>query len=320
MSDESTSAPATGAAGSARQTRGLRADLRATVPEFLVAALLTAGVFVFLYFRMRAGRADTTAVMPFLADPAEFWMYLLSQAFGWTGLLWAYLTVVLGLLTSGPGPRLPWGSARLERLHRTSSLCAIVLMLAHAVLFLAELVRDAADKAWPARIFGALVETFVPGGYTSGTGALAIPIGQAGLYLAMLLGLTFYLRNRIGPRTWRILHRTVIISYALSIWHTLLYGTNVWYSGWPRTVLWAIQIPIVVLLLIRLFRPARRGERLPAKDAPTKGRQPRISRATRIAGRIATALLLPILVWVIVSGQDGGRPREEPSSVTHQHD
>lgn len=28
--------------------------------------------------------------------------------------------------------------------------------------------------------------------------------------------------------------------------HTLLYGTNVWYSEWPRTVLWVLQLPIAV--------------------------------------------------------------------------
>ncbi|NEE48201.1 hypothetical protein G3M55_26770, partial [Streptomyces sp. SID8455] len=67
----------------------------------------------------------------------------------------------------------------------------------------------------------AFIETFVPGGYDSGTGQIAIPIGQAALYLAIPLGLLFYVRHRIGPKTWRVLHRFVIVVYVLSVWHTL---------------------------------------------------------------------------------------------------
>ncbi|CAM5625911.1 hypothetical protein SCALM49S_05631 [Streptomyces californicus] len=106
------------------------------------------------------------------------------------------------------------------------------------------------------------MEAFVPGGYDSGTGRIAIPVGQAALYLAIPLGLLFYVRHRIGPRTWRVLHRCVIVVYVLSVWHTLLYGTNVWYDGWFRTSVWLLQLPIAALLLLRLLRPARRSEKL----------------------------------------------------------
>ncbi|UYM25891.1 hypothetical protein NQP46_31925 [Streptomyces albus] len=141
-------------------------------------------------------------------------------------------------------------------------------MFAHALMFAAELVRHDSRPAWLTRLWSAFADSFVPGWYDSGTGQIAIPIGQAALYLAVPLGLLFYVRHRIGPRTWRRLHRFVLAVYVLSVWHTLLYGTNVWYGEWPRTVLWLLQIPVALLLVVRLARPARRAERLGSPAAP----------------------------------------------------
>ncbi|RPK67794.1 Ferric reductase like transmembrane component [Streptomyces sp. ADI96-02] len=295
----------------------LRSDLRASWPDGLVALLITAAVFALLYVRIRDKTSSTVSVMPFMADTGAFWLYFLSQAFGWSALLWAWGTVILGLLLSGPRPRrLPLSAPRLERLHRTTSLNTIGLIAAHALLFAAELVRH--DTAgWNSALATAFVETFVPGGYDSGTGQIAIPVGQAALYLAIPLGLLFYVRHRIGPRTWRVLHRFVIVVYVLSVWHTLLYGTNVWYDGWFRTSVWLLQLPIAALLLLRLLRPARRSEHLPARPGATASPA---RWALRLGGRLLVAGILVALIAVVVSGNDGGRsvPPADTSS-THDH-
>ncbi|MDX3374825.1 ferric reductase-like transmembrane domain-containing protein [Streptomyces sp. ME02-6991-2A] len=300
------------------QRTTLRSDLRASWPDGLVALLVTAAVFVLLYIRIRNKTSSTVSVMPFMADAGGFWMYFLSQAFGWSALLWAWGTVVLGLLLSGQRPgRLPLSGPRLERLHRTTSLNTIALITAHALLFGAELFRHSTD-AWNSALGTAFVETFVPGGYTSGTGQIAIPIGQAALYLAIPLGLLFYVRHRIGPKTWRVLHRFVIVVYVLSVWHTLLYGTNVWYDGWFRTSVWLLQLPIAALLLVRLLRPARRSEKLPLSPG---GAVSRTGWVLRLGGRLAVVGVVVALVVVVVSGSDGGRtvPPDDTSS-SHNHD
>lgn len=299
----------------------LRADLRAALPDAGAAVAVTVAVFVFLYARMRSGASATVAVMPFMDDPGTYWMYLLSQAFGWSGLLWAWGTVMLGLLLSGRRPeRSPARRSVLERWHRTTSLTTMALMLAHAVMFAAELVRYEAGVAWAARLWAAFADTFVPGWYDSGTGKLAIPIGQGALYLAVPLGLLFYVRHRISPATWRRLHRFVIVVYVLSVWHTLLYGTNVWFDEWPRTVLWLLQVPVAGLLLFRLVRPARRAERLGAPGRGT-GASP-LGWTVRAAGRVAAGAVVVGLVAVVVSGHDGGRPRpaEPASTAPHDHE
>lgn len=51
-----------------RRRPGLRADLRAAVPDAAAALVVTAAIFVWLYLRVRSGASATVAVMPFLAD------------------------------------------------------------------------------------------------------------------------------------------------------------------------------------------------------------------------------------------------------------
>ncbi|MEU6645610.1 ferric reductase-like transmembrane domain-containing protein [Saccharomonospora sp. NPDC046836] len=294
----------------------LRADLRAAVPDATAALVVTAAVFAWLYARVRSGESATLAVMPFLADANAYWMYWLCQAFGWSALLWAWLTTMLGLLRSGTGPRwVPVAASRLERWHRTTSLTTIALMAAHAVLFFAEMIRTNEDGLGVAgRVWSAFVDTFVPGGYSSGTGRVAILLGLFALYLAIPLGLLYYFRASAGARLWRAVHRFVIVVYVLSVWHTLLYGTNVWFDGWPRTTLWALQLPVAGLLLARLLSPARPGERL--RRSGYTGVRAVLLRA---AGLTVTMGAMLAVVAVLITGRDGGRtPGGEgaPLSVT----
>ncbi|MEZ7005287.1 ferric reductase-like transmembrane domain-containing protein [Streptomyces sp. AD55] len=312
-----TTTPPTRGRGAAERVT-LRADLRAAVPDASAAVVVTAAVFVFFWARMEAGTSSTVAVMPFMDDARTYWMYLLSQAFGWSGLLWAWGTVMLGLLLSGPRPaRLPVSRQVLERWHRTTSLTTMALMFAHALMFAAELVRYEAGLGWAARLWAGFADSFVPGWYDSGTGRVAIPIGQGALYLAIPLGLLFYVRHRIGANTWRRLHRFVIVVYVLSVWHTLLYGTNVWYGEWPRTVLWLLQLPVAVLLSLRLLRPARRGERLGSPGRRGGGSLP--GWTLRAAGRAAAAAVVIGILAVVLSGHDGGRDRTVDTPATAPH-
>lgn len=286
--------------------KALRADLRRLVPDSAAAAAVTLVIFVLLYARVDAGTSQTITVMPDLADADEYWLYWLCQAFGWSGLLWAWITVMLGLVRSTapvPGNRI--SHVRLERWHRVTSLTTIGLMFAHAFAFFLERVRDDGEgTAWGDRFLTAFVDVFVPGGYSTGTGQVAVLIGLIALYLAIPLSLAYYVRLWTGTRVWRALHRFIIVVYVLSVWHTLLYGTNVWFDGWFRTVVWALQLPVALLLLVRLLAPLRAGERFTPRDLVGASR---VRALVGLGARLAAAAALLVVLVVIATGRDGGR-------------
>lgn len=291
-------------------TRTLRADLRRLAIDGTAALAVTFVIFAVLHWRVDQGTSPTIEVMPDLDDASQYWLYWACQAFGWSALLWAWITVMLGLLrSSAPGRRRVVPHARLERWHRVTSLTTIGLMFAHAFAFFLELLRDNEEGLDQGDlVLSAFVDVFVPGGYDSGTGQVAILLGLIAFYLAFPLSLAFYVRSWTGNRLWRVLHRFVIVVYVLSVWHTLLYGTNVWFDGWFRTLVWALQLPVAVLFLTRLLSPLRPEERFGLADLTGT----RWWRAlARLGARISVALTVVVLLLVTVTGRDGGRVRGE---------
>ena len=297
----------------------LVADLRGAIPDFSVALLLTASVWLLLWWRIENERSETVQVM---ADMAlgRHWAYWLSQAFGWAAFLWAWGTVVLGLLVAGKRPTWVPGSTRtIERLHRTTSLSVIGLTLAHMLT----MVFD-----WGARsdnglnVLDTTLYSFVPLTYGAGLGGkIYLLTGQIAFYLAMVLGLSYYWRHRLGVRAWRFAHRFSILVYAFAAWHTFIYGTNVWFTGYQRTLLWAMQVPIAALVLYRLLEPLRRSERLPLRPGALVARLD-VMVALRLAVRLVAAAAVVVLVGILALNRTGGhqRPAEYPTMESMDHE
>lgn len=286
--------------------RALKQDAKGATLDASVALLATLVILAVLWWRIAEGTSDTIAVMPDLAA-TEYWMYWMCQAFGWSALLWAWITVMLGLLRSGRHPSwMPVSVSTIERWHRQTSLTTIALMFAHAAWFFAEMVRqNTAESGWAAGWWEAFVQSFVPGGYATGTGVIAILIGLLALYLAVPLGLAFYARRAVGARVWRALHASIIVVYVLSVWHTLLYGTSVWFDGPFRTVVWLLQLPVAGLLLVRLLRPAYRP------------RATTVDRIGRLLARVAATATILVILLVAATGRDGGRtPGDDSAPLT----
>ena len=76
-----------------------------------------------------------------------------------------------------------------------------------------------------------------------------------------MLGLSFYLRRRIGAKRWRNLHRLTPLVYVLGVIHVLGAGSDA-SAPWLRAVLFATGAPILFLFLVRVL----------PEDAPTRPR------------------------------------------------
>ncbi len=69
-------------------------------------------------------------------------------------------------------------------------------------------------------------------------------------WLAAFLGLTFYVRKRIGARLWRQVHRATMLVWVLAVAHTIGGGTD-GSERWMQAIMVGTGIPIVFLFLRR---------------------------------------------------------------------
>lgn len=227
-----------------RPPASFTADLRGAWQDAAIALALSGVVFAILAARLHAGVDAAAIEMPDMVRNGGVWPYSASQAVGWAALLWSWLAVLMGV--SLPlATRAGRASLRvvLERLHRSMGLTLIALMVAHAILLLWDRMGDT------------LVSDFVPWATSYVPGRFPQALGIFSFYLAVLLGLTFYIRDRIGAGVWRYLHRYGIPAiYVLALWHTLAYGSDVKNHNPLWLCLWALQVPIAAGYVLRVRR------------------------------------------------------------------
>ena len=171
----------------------------------------------------------------------------MGQSFGWAALL-VVADDFAGRILADLGQTEPPSKTRelVERLHRSTGLSLIALMVTHAVLLIWDKMGDS------------LITVFVPWTTSYLPGRFPQTLGILSFYLAVLLGLSFYFRDRIRFRVWQLTHRYVIPAvYILAVWHTFLYGSDIRVHNALWLIVWLLQLPIIAAFVVR-FRIATR--------------------------------------------------------------
>lgn len=189
-----------------------------------------------------------------LADPTQHLFWIASRSLGAVAMLLISISVGLGLgLSARMGTR-PGSAARLKTLHEAVSLTALGAIGGHGLALLGDsyLAPGLSGIALP---FALPVNTFWTG------------IGIIGGWLAILIGLSFYVRRWIGVAVWRWLHRWTILVYGLAVAHTLGSGTDAT-SAWLIALLALAAAPIAYAGSFRVLprqpqrsRPVAAGQR-----------------------------------------------------------
>ena len=173
-------------------------------------------------------------------DPMEFGWWLASRAAGVVALICIAVSVGVGLaMASRVAPR----SARtLLSIHQQTALVGMVAIAVHGITLLGDkfLSPSIGDIAIP---------------FTSEHEPLWTGLGVTGGWLAAILGLSYWVRHRIGAGLWRRLHKATILVYVLSVAHTLGAGTDA-SEPWMIALLVATGAPVLFLFLLRVFTPA----------------------------------------------------------------
>jgi methionine sulfoxide reductase heme-binding subunit len=172
-----------------------------------------------------------------------FW--ITSRAAGTAALISASVAVTVGLLVSRPGAdKLP-----LRAAHETLSLVTLGLVAVHGASLLG-------DSYLNPGLRGIALPFALP--YRP----LWTGLGIIAAYGLGALGLSYYVRSRIGAVRWRQLHRFTALFWVLGIAHSIGAGTD---AGqiWFRVAIGCAVVPAAVLLAGTLVRRAR-----PALEAP----------------------------------------------------
>lgn len=174
-------------------------------------------------------------------DPAEFGWWLASRAAGIVALLCMTVSVGVGLAMAGRVSSRPGLSRVLLSIHQQTALVGLVAIAVHGITLLGDkfLQPSIGDIAIP---------------FTSSSEPLWTGLGVTGGWLAAILGLSFWVRDRIGAGLWRKLHRATVLVYVLSVAHTLGAGTDA-SEPWMQVLLAATGAPIVFLFVMRVLTP-----------------------------------------------------------------
>lgn len=212
-------------------------------------------------------------------DPLDYAWWLSSRAAGIVALLCITVSVGVGLAMAGRVSRNPRLAKTLMDVHQQTALAGLVAIAVHGIT----LLGDAYLKPGLAGIAVPFVIDHAP---------LWTGLGVVGGWLAAILGLTYWMRDRIGPARWRRLHRATILVYVLSVAHTLGAGTDA-SQGWMRVLIVATGAPILFLFVVRVL-PAKASAGPQAKPAAAAAPGGRAFRIAEVTPESATVLSLAL--------------------------
>jgi len=174
---------------------------------------------------------------PLVADTPAYWY--ISRGAGLVGYLLLWAATAWGLVISTKVARGLVAAPLAMGLHEFLSLASLAFAALHALVLLGDRYIDfsLADIVYP------FAASYRPGW---------VGLGQLGLYMSAGLTLSFYLRKRIGAKTWRQLHYLTFLAYGMVAVHGLAAGTDS--SAPPVQVMYLLTGGVILFLAYyRLF-------------------------------------------------------------------
>lgn len=176
------------------------------------------------------------------AEPKAYWYLSRSSAFVAYTLLW--LSMVLGLMITNKLARLWPGGPVAFDLHQHTSLLGLAFALFHALILMGD-----------SYIGYTLTQVLVPFASLD-YNPLWVGLGQVGFYLLALVGLSFYARQFMSRRAWRLIHFLSFAVFLLALVHGLASGTDST-TQWASSMYWVTGGSVLFLTLYRvLYRPS----------------------------------------------------------------
>ncbi len=208
-------------------------SLRVIVSIFATLFVLVLILFGALFSITPSGQAvGKWFTWLFALDSVQLWWYV-TRASGIIAYLLLWFSMVLGL-----GVTSKFFDHMLDRVftydfHQFISLLSIAFVVLHVVVLLL-------DRYLPYSVWQILVPFISP--YRP----IWVGVGVIAFYLILLVTVTFYIKKRIGMRTFRIIHVLSLAGYVGATFHGIYAGTD---SALPSMMLLYEGTAIVVVFL-----------------------------------------------------------------------
>lgn len=172
------------------------------------------------------------------SEPKAYWYLSRASAVVAYALLW--LSMVLGLIITNRLARVWPGGPTAFDLHQFASLIGLAFALFHALILMG-------DKY----INYNLAQVLVPFN-SAGYKPVWVGLGQIGFYLLAIVGLSFYVRKRLGNRTWRLIHYLSFLTYVLALLHGIFAGTDTTVLA-IQVFYWVTGASLLFLIVYRIL-------------------------------------------------------------------
>jgi methionine sulfoxide reductase heme-binding subunit len=173
-----------------------------------------------------------------LTDPSRYLFWITSRAAGTAALVLASATVGLGLVMGGK--LLKRGGPDRRVIHEILSLAVMAAIAVHGLALLGDSYLRAS-----------VLDITVPFLFSYRT--LATSIGIIAGWGMIFLGLSYYLRARIGQNRWKSIHRFTALAWVLGLVHAFTAGSDAG-QWWFIALIGITAAPSAVLLLVRHAR------------------------------------------------------------------
>ena len=217
-------------------------DLEASAPAMSLTS------FLILLSATAAGAFLATLVLPYWLpgldvslqgdSPKVFW--LLSRASAIVGYILVWFSMVFGLLITNKLARVWPGGPQAFNLHQHFSLLGLALGLFHGLILMG-------DRYLQFNLRQVLLP-FASTNYRP----LWVGMGQLSFYLMGIIAMSFYVRRRISPRIWRLIHFLGFAVYLMVLLHGIFSGTDSG-AGWAKDLYWSSAGVLIFLFIYRVL-------------------------------------------------------------------
>lgn len=175
-----------------------------------------------------------------MTDPSHYLFWITTRAAGTTAMILASASVGVGLAMAS---RIGRGPDR-RHIHQTLALATLLAIAVHGLTLLGDTY-----------LRPSLVDITVPFALSYKT--IPTSIGIVAAWGLVILGLSYYVRKRIGPARFKMIHRFTALAWLGALVHTFTEGTD---AGqlWFIALILLTAAPALALLTIRYGGSRRR--------------------------------------------------------------